>query len=252
MSLANTTAERETAVQRENTLDSAQRELYNITSTTTDSDPPPSIYPRQQQQPQQQPQQQQQHSSEQENCFDALTPTVKKLGDTMREIESQFHQLKKVNHYLHEFNKSFSAFLFGMAINDTTVTWTKAPTKEAIEEHKKSLKKLREAETSDTTIPTQQQAGISSSAVPTHSPRNENNATAPSNSNSNSNNSISRKRKLIPSSSANANTAKRRPIKRINIKGIISRLPLAYQEKTEKRTNMENVLKVLELFPKGL
>jgi hypothetical protein len=55
--------------------------------------------------------------------IEILTPSIKAISDSFKEMHTQFESLKRVNDSLVNFNKAFGSFLFGMAANDTTLQW---------------------------------------------------------------------------------------------------------------------------------
>jgi hypothetical protein len=58
-----------------------------------------------------------------DSSIDILTPSIKAISDSFKEMHTQFESLKRVNDSLACFNEAFGSFLFGMAANDMTLEW---------------------------------------------------------------------------------------------------------------------------------
>ncbi|KAI7898832.1 uncharacterized protein BX663DRAFT_231581 [Cokeromyces recurvatus] len=170
-----------------------------------------------------------------ETSFDPLIPSFKALADGLQSMHNQFESLVQVNNSLIDFNESFSAFLLAMAINDTTVNWTKAPTEIMIERHIEHMKRMNSLESTKPVQPQITSTGTKQS----------------NQSSNNSTNANNKKRKIVTEQNASI-VPDRRFVSKININSIIDHLPLRYRERSEPMQNMKKVLKVLKLHPSGL
>ncbi|KAL7332154.1 hypothetical protein PS15p_204236 [Mucor circinelloides] len=203
--------------------------------------------------------------------FDALIPPIEKLSDCFNGLHRQFDKLKQVNDNLVEFNDSFSAFLFGIAANDTTVKWRSLTTESDITKHKKYLNQLHTHEATKAVQVVTQPTPPSPLPTTTHTTATTATTTTSATalpSSSTSATALPRpvhKRNAIVNLPGNTRkkpktvkeipkqlVSNRRFEPKVNVKNIINRLPIKYQDRGPPNEHMSSVLKILGLHPEGL
>ncbi|KAG1078908.1 hypothetical protein G6F42_024030 [Rhizopus arrhizus] len=182
--------------------------------------------------------------------FDTLIPPIEKLSDCFNGLHRQFDKLKQVNDNLVEFNDSFSAFLFGLAANDTTVKWRSLTTESDITKHKKYLNQLHTHEatkavqvvtqpTHPSPLPTTTHTTTAATATTTSAtalPSSSTSATAlprpvhKRNAIANLPGNTRKKPKTVKEIPKQL-VSNRRFEPKVNVKNIINRLPIKYQDR---------------------
>ncbi|KAI8643397.1 hypothetical protein BD408DRAFT_431433 [Parasitella parasitica] len=172
------------------------------------------------------------------NAFDLLIPSLQKISNSFSDMHHQFEKIQRVNKSLVDFNNSFSAFLFGIAVNDTTIRWEQTPSSADIIKHKEYIHRLNTLEATKAVQIVKQSTSTPSktlqkkrSLLIQHGPSHKKPKI------------LSERQQLV---------SNRRFHPKVDIKLIINRLPIKYQDRGPPNEHITSVLKILALHPNGL
>ncbi|KAG2205320.1 hypothetical protein INT46_003808 [Mucor plumbeus] len=176
--------------------------------------------------------------SSSEITLDALVPSIQMMSDSLGDIQHQFKKLQNINESLVDFNNSFSAFLLGIAAIDTTLEWVQAPSDTDLIRHNEYIDRLNTLEaTRAVQIVKPTTSTPSRNILKKNLPLNQ---------------SGSPRKKLKITEKPKQLVSNRRFEPKINIKEIVNRLPLKYQDRGPPNEQMISALKILGLHPNGL
>ncbi|CEP19678.1 hypothetical protein [Parasitella parasitica] len=173
------------------------------------------------------------------NAFDSLIPSIQKISNSFSDMHLQFEKIQRVNQSLVNFNNSFSAFLFGIAANDTTIRWEQAPSNADIIKHKEYIHRLNTLEATKAVQIVKQ-----CTSTPSKTPQKKRPLLT--------HHGVPRKKPKIPNERPKQLVSNRRFHPKVDIKAIINRLPIKYQDRGPPNEHMTSVLKILALHPNGL